>query len=434
MCTVTFINTDSTMVSSSSSSAPLIKGYLPVRLSFPSQDGIGGEDMDETFFFVREHQGRSAPAGNGDSNSTTPTKSGSTLFVANAPVIPGVSTKILLSSIFGRFADVTRITAVQNPRAAAMAVAAANNNYEDGIMTAASPSSAFNWTDKEDMFQPTFLPPIFSSLEGKYAHVVFSSAKEMKKAKKELEDLMTTTTNSGKKGGSRRRSKGRNNKKGKNTDEDEDEEEQQLNDTPQALIIDKLEIQSLSDESHRQHDEVLKNALKGDSDDDTDDDEYREAMVENTNNNKPKKYAGVLAVANRYRETSKLLRNRSKLMEECNVVMQAYEDAEEAKRKAQEVAKSEPDDDGFVTISYSGAVGSKIELEQSITATTPSRKKGNKRSRKKKEAMGSNELKDFYRFQRKDNRKRTMEDLRRQFEEDVRKVKRLKEEKEYRPF
>merc|ERR1712195_387685 len=98
--------------------------------------------------------------------------------------------------------------------AAAMAVAAANNNYEDGIMTAASPSSAFNWTDKEDMFQPTFLPPIFSSLEGKYAHVVFSSAKEMKKAKKELEDLMTTTTNSGKKG---RRSKGRNNKKGKNT-------------------------------------------------------------------------------------------------------------------------------------------------------------------------------------------------------------------------
>ncbi|OEU13066.1 hypothetical protein FRACYDRAFT_276509 [Fragilariopsis cylindrus CCMP1102] len=376
------------MVSSSSSSAPLIKGYLPVRLSFPSQDGIGGEDMDETFFFVREHQGRSAPAGNGDSNNTTPTKSGSTLFVANAPVIPGVSTKILLSSIFGRFADVTRITAVQNPRAAAMAVAAANNNYEDGIMTAASPSTAFNWTDKEDMFQPTFLPPIFSLLEGKYAHVVFN----------------------------------------------EDEEEQQLNDTPQALIIDKLEIQSLSDESHRQHDEVLKNALKGDSDDDTDDDEYREAMVGNTNNKKPKKYAGVLAVANRYRETSKLLRNRSKLMEECNVVMQAYEDAEEAKRKAQEVAKSEPDDDGFVTISYSGAVGSKIELEQSITATTPSRKKGNKRSRKKKEAMGSNELKDFYRFQRKDNRKRTMEDLRRQFEEDVRKVKRLKEEKEYRPF
>jgi ribosomal RNA-processing protein 7 len=422
------------MVASSSSSALLIKGYLPVRLSFPSQDGIGGggEDMDETFFFVREHQGRSAPAADGDSN-TTPTKSGSTLFVANAPVIPGVSTKILLSSIFGRFADVTRITAVQNPRAAAMAVAAANNN-EDG-MTAASPSSAFNWTDKEDMFQPTFLPPIFSSLEGKYAHVVFSSAKEMKKAKKELEDLMTTTTNSGKKGGSRRRSKGRNIKKGKNTHDYDDDEEQQQTDTPQALIIDKLEIQSLSDESHRQRDEVLKNALKGDSDDDTDDDEYREAMVENTNNNnKPKKYAGVLAVANRYRETSKLLRNRSKLMEECNVVMQAYEDAEEAKRKAQQVAKSEPDDDGFVTISYSGAVGSKIELEQSITATTPSRRKGNKRSRKKKEAMGSNELKDFYRFQRKDNRKRTMEDLRRQFEEDVRKVKRLKEEKEYRPF
>ena len=121
-------------------------------------------------------------------------------------------------------------------------------------------------------------------------------------------------------------------------------------------------------------------------------------------------------------------------MEECNLVMQAYEDAEEAKRRAQEAQKAEPDGDGFVTVSYSSNVGSKIEFEQSATATTPSRRKGNKRNRKKKEAVGSGELQDFYRFQRSDTRKRTMMDLRRQFEEDVRKVKRLKEEKEYRPF
>ena len=121
-------------------------------------------------------------------------------------------------------------------------------------------------------------------------------------------------------------------------------------------------------------------------------------------------------------------------MEECNAVMQAYEDAEEKKRLAQEAAKAAPDDDGFITVSYSNAVGSKVEFEQSATATTPSRRKGNKRSRKKKEAVGSGQLKDFYRFQRAESRKRTMEDLRRKFEEDVRKVKRLKEEKEYRPF
>ena len=415
----------------SSSTAPLIKGYLPVRLRLPRQPQLvrreGDDDTEDTFFFVREHQGKSADDTN---ETTTTTKRGTTLFVANAPVVPGVSTKILLKSIFGRFADVTRITAVQNPRAAASAVEAADQDGVTGTMTTAS--SSFAWSDKEAMFQPTFLPPILSSSEGKYAHVVFSSAKEMKKAKKELEDLMTpTTTSAG--NASRRRSKGRNN----NTNGDEQEQ--------QALILDKLELQTLSDESQRQREEMLRNddtdEEYGDSDNDNDfqavTKKERFAIIagNDANSNKAsRKYAGVLAVAQRYRESCKFLKSRSKLMEECNAVMQAYEDAEEAKRRAQDAAKAEPDDDGFVTVSYSNAVGSKIEFEQSATATTPSRRKGNKRSRKKKEAVGSGELQDFYRFQRSDNRKRTMQDLRRQFEEDVRKVKRLKEEKEYRPF
>ena len=122
-------------------------------------------------------------------------------------------------------------------------------------------------------------------------------------------------------------------------------------------------------------------------------------------------------------------------MEECNRVMTEYEEAEEAKRRAQEAAKAQPDDDGFVTVSYSTAVGSKAELEQSMTATTPSRRRsGNKRSRNNKKNIGSSELKDFYRFQRRENRKRTMDDLRQQFEEDLKRVKRMKEEKQYRPF
>ena len=111
-----------------------------------------------------------------------------------------------------------------------------------------------------------------------------------------------------------------------------------------------------------------------------------------------------------------------------------HEDAEEAKRRSKEEAMAQPDEDGFVTVSYSNAVGSKVDFEESLTATTPSRRKGNKRFRKKKDPVGSGELKDFYRFQRADSRKRTMEELRKKFEEDVRKVKRLKEEKEYRPF
>jgi ribosomal RNA-processing protein 7 len=112
--------------------------------------------------------------------------------------------------------------------------------------------------------------------------------------------------------------------------------------------------------------------------------------------------------------------------------MQAYEDDEEAGRRAREVAKTQPDDDGFVTVNYSEAVGDRTELENVTTGA--SRRKGNKRSRNKKTGTGADELEDFYRFQRKENKKRTLEDLRKQFEDDLHKVKRLKEERQYRPF
>ena len=222
--------------SSSSSSVPLIKGYLPIRLRLPRQpqllrrggcdDDDGGENTEDTFFFVREHQGRAADdseataatptsleaAAAATTTTTTTSKRGTTLFVANAPIVPGVSTKLLLKSIFGRFADVIRVTAVQNPRAAAKAAAAAEND-DDETTTAtttttttvslSTTSSLLAWSDKQAMFQPTFLPDILSETEGKYAHVVFSSAKEMKKAKKELEELMSDSAkgrNTAKKG------------------------------------------------------------------------------------------------------------------------------------------------------------------------------------------------------------------------------------------
>jgi len=397
----------------SASSVPLIKGYIPVRVRLPRQPELlqraESDDNDDntevSYFFVREHRGKVAD----DDDETS--KRGTTLFVANAPVVPGVSTKLLLKSIFSRFADVSRVTAVQNPRAAHASTASEETDYT----TSCTSSSVFAWSDKETMFQPTFLPHILSATEGKYAHVVFSSAKSMKTAKKELEALMSNS--------SHRRSKGK-----RSQEKGDGEEKQQP-----ALVIDKLELQTLSDESLRLRKEAIQKAFKIDAFDDTSDFDS-DSELDRNSRKMTRKHAGVLAVAERYRESCKFLKSRSVLMEECNAVMQAYEDAEEAKRRAQEAAKAAPDDDGFVTVSYSNAVGSKVEFEQSATATTPSRRKGNKRSRKKKEAVGSGELKDFYRFQRAENRKRTIHDLRRKFEEDVRKVKRLKEEREYRPF
>ena len=107
----------------SNATAPLIKGYLPVRLRFPSSQKTGSSKdsdaataTDKTYFYVREHRGKQQQQGDSDSNFNKPTKPGTTLFVANAPVIPGISTKLLLKSLFGRFASVARVTVVQNPR------------------------------------------------------------------------------------------------------------------------------------------------------------------------------------------------------------------------------------------------------------------------------------------------------------------------------
>jgi ribosomal RNA-processing protein 7 len=409
-------------MSSSNSSAPLIKGYLPVRLRFPASTKTGGGSsskeeeeehdggLEQTFVYVREHRGKQQNEREGD---TTAIKPGTTLFVANAPVIPGVSTKLLLKSIFGRFAAVQRVTVVQNPRGHSDQTAAFETvpNHDN--------AAVFDWTADEEgdniarsdrMFHPTFLPSIFS--EGKYAHVVFETPKEMKKAKKALEDIMKPPNATPSKKKTKSTSRGGNN----------------------AILLDGIEIQTLSDESLRLWEERRQNILKESVQEfDLNDDFDSGDLAHDSKRHAILARGGVLAVAQRYRDSLQTL-SRSRLLEECNKVMTAYEAAEEAKRRAQDAAKSQPDDDGFVTVSYSTAVGSKADLEESMIATTPSRRKGNKRSRKKKEAIGSQELKDFYRFQRRENRKRSMDDLRKQFEEDLKRVKRLKEEKQYRPF
>jgi len=59
-----------------------------------------------------------------------------------------------------------------------------------------------------------------------------------------------------------------------------------------------------------------------------------------------------------------------------------------------------------------------------------------KRARSAKENLvkGSDELKDFFRFQMRESKKRGMEELKTRFEDDLKRVKRMKEQMMYRPF
>ena len=311
------------------SSAPLIKGYLPVRLSLPSSVG---DEPDDTFFFVKEHFGADK----------------STLFVANAPIVPGVQPRVLLKSLLGRYGQVERVTVIENPR------------------QTATPTT-LSWTCKD----PTFIKPIYS--RGRFAHVVFASSKDMKKALRSLTEIMSGKA-------------------------------RQL-----GLALDRLEVQTLKDETQR----LDRQDSNGESDDGDDPAGSKQ---------------GILAVAKRYRASCQAL-SRSSLLEECNSVMAKFEDAEEADRRQREASKGQPDEDGFITVSYtSQSIGSKRELEEK------GRKNGSKRTRKKKKLSGASELPDFYRFQMKESRKLSLQELRKRFEQDLAKVQKMKQEKEYRPF
>lgn len=351
--------------------APLIKGYLPLRLKLPS----GPDGPEETFFYVKEHQSPSTvDSTNSPADGGTKKRQRSrsdTLFVINAPVVPPVQTDRLLKSLFGRYGEVKRVTVVKSPP-------------KKAAPDQQKPLTSF----LEDRFAtPSFLARVSS--QGKFAHVVFTSNNEMKRALQSLHDIMTDRRN---------------------------------DDGLTGLSMDSLEIRTLTDDNDNEEEEE---PLAG-----TDKDDIKLKTT------KRLVHSAVFRVAERYRRSCRGL-DRDKLMDECNAVMQEYEDAEEQDRRTREADANQPDEDGFVTVSYSSQVGSKRELEvdrRSTVATDQRQRRGHKRSRKKKDANGSSELTDFYRFQTKVNRKKSVQELRERFEQDLARVQRMKEERQYKPF
>jgi Ribosomal RNA-processing protein 7 (RRP7) C-terminal domain len=340
------------------SALPMIKGYLPVRLKLPSND-------DETFFYVKEHRLTTSKT-ELDSTGIRRSAGGDTLFVVNAPVVPSAPSKSLLKALFGRYGSVARVTVVENPRG-------------EGATQPCSrlkPSEVSSWTNS--FAPPTFLPPLASENQGKFAHVVFDSNSEMKRAYRAFSKVMSSPVS--------------------------DDEE-----LVPGLRIDTNELQALAPSSD----------------------------VEEISQARSRKQNRVLAVAQRYqRQYRELAASRSGLLEDCNRVVREFEQLEEGERLAREVSSNKPDEDGFITVGPSAGVASnnqsgKRRLDKDAAER---RKSGAKRKRKKSKQLGASELRDFYRFQNKMERKRTLQDLRRSFEDDLSKIQKLKEEKQCVPF
>lgn len=104
------------------------------------------------------------------------------------------------------------------------------------------------------------------------------------------------------------------------------------------------------------------------------------------------------------------------LQASLNAYLTQFNALEVLRNKHRKTARSVPDEEGFVTVTRGGRAGP-ARLEEA------ERKKEELEARKKKNAVKD----DFYRFQNREKRKEQEMGLRRRFEEDRKRVERMRE-------
>jgi ribosomal RNA-processing protein 7 len=110
------------------------------------------------------------------------------------------------------------------------------------------------------------------------------------------------------------------------------------------------------------------------------------------------------------------------LQEEVDIFMRDFEEQENSDKLERERVSRLPDDDGFMPVHHRKK---RKRMEEK-------RGKGSSRSRcdEKKQI----ELKNFYRFQMRDDKREKLGDLRKRFDEDKQKVAAMKADRKFKPF
>ena len=344
-----------------SSNCPPIKGYLPVRLVLPPPVGVGGADGQfTTFIYLKEHSNK---------------QGSETLFVANVPAGGPVRSDLLLEALFGKYGDVQRVTVVQDPRKV-------GESSDDRAV------ELFREAALAGVDGGTAIARSRQKGDGKFAHVVFASSSDLKRAMKSIKQEVANKSE----------------------------------DRLHSLSLGRERIEELirqTDRMQRQPDGVEVNS---------DDDEHDEADRED-GGDMP---TGMRAIAQEARVRAYRHMPRSELMEMCNSAMAAFEHEEVETERRAKMAADQPDDDGFITVAQGvPSFGATNDLEEDKHA----RRRAGKRNRKRKAGgSGADELQDFYRFQLKETRKKELTNLKAMFEKDLAKVRKMKEERLYRPF
>lgn len=370
---------------------PAIKGYLPIRISLPSistSSSISSSKQQQhsftSFIYIKEHIQRSQ--GNNATNNSSSGGGSDTLFVANAPSNGIIRTDLLLQSLFEVYGDIERVTVAQNPRKANLS---SNSNDDDEKATEIFREASISNLEIGNIFATDSKS---EKGNGKFAHIVFTSPKEMKRAlkliKKEISDAAS---------------------------KDNGVFVMKLNDDRMEQL--KLESQQLATQQNKEEEE--------DRDESNEEDEEEDTTAQLT---------GIQAIAAQARRTANRHISRSKLMQLCNETMSAFETQETLQEENAKRLAEEPDEDGFITVtskSSTPSFGITNDLEEEVYTR---RGKSGRNRKRKAGGSGADELSDFYRFQLKEQRKKEVIDLKQRFEEDLKKVKQMKEERKFRPF
>jgi len=336
-----------------------------------------------TFLFIKEHSIRKKYNASNDDN-TNGKDDGSTIFIANAPASGPIRTDIVLRAIFEQYGDVSRVTVAQDPRK--VSSIASSERGSEGVELFRR--AAFEFSGVERFGKSTENRNVKG--DGKFAHVVFSSGKERKKAMKAIGREISEACGDG------------------------GFFSIQLGESVLARLM--------NDSNQPTHDEAT--LANGKEIDDGKGDNQRYAN---------KELLGIQAVVSELRRQAGRQMPRQQLMKLCNEAMSAFEQEEKEAERRAKMASEEPDEDGFITVSHGAApsFGAANDFEEERVGA---HRKKSKRNRKRKGGSGAAELNDFYRFQLKETRKKEVHDLRQRFEEDLAKVKKMKEEKAFRPF
>eukprot|EP00555_Chaetoceros_dichaeta_P006456 CAMPEP_0198261954 /NCGR_PEP_ID=MMETSP1447-20131203/10548_1 /TAXON_ID=420782 /ORGANISM="Chaetoceros dichaeta, Strain CCMP1751" /LENGTH=420 /DNA_ID=CAMNT_0043950013 /DNA_START=136 /DNA_END=1398 /DNA_ORIENTATION=- len=417
----------------------LIKNYIPLRVTLPpitptpTSDEPSSSSSRDTFLFIKKHSSTT--------NTTTNTES-RTLFIANAPFYPHIRTSILLNCLFEKYGDVEQVVVAPNPSKVLLEGGGVEEEEETILQTMFEKGLG---GDGSSMMYGMALDENKWYCQGRFAHVKFTTVKQMKNVLATLTDDVSVNGNDdGEDDEGKKKKKKKKKKKGSgNTGH---------------VQFKKLELQELQDISIKLFNkEKARFGLQylkpnDDSDNDSDNNSQHDSD-ENSNNDETHTPPpnGLQALVQLHQNR---IPPRALLKKITDQIMLNYETAENDARQTQlETKEGAPDDDGFITVSYTAAVGDRVAMEENGTLGSTGGGKGKgggdrgaARGKRGMEAMrrarstkgnlekGSDELKDFYRFQLRESKKRGMEELKTRFEDDLRRVKRMKEQKMYRPF